>query len=315
MMRAFATWVTARRFRLVLLAIAAAPLMPVVSAALMVLESGRSGFNAALPSALLCIAGISVLALFAGSNVGLLAVVGGAAALSGLAMGGSLRRNGALTITFQGTVLAAFLLATVFAVLGPDPNQLFASVIDEVVDVFRANANADVDQQLSVIASWGPLLLGLIEAAALMQLVGALLLGYWWLSLLRLDISFGDEFRELKLGRVLGIPALILMSLGMVLDAPLVQNLTPLALIAFLFQGLAVMHAWAHAKRWSTAAISVVYVLLVAPYVLSLFALVLGQGALLMLITGSGIVVWFALWTLGIVDNVFDTRAPVRPRT
>lgn len=312
MMRAFAAWVTARRFRLVLLAIASAPLMPVVSAALMVLESGRSSFNAALPSALLCIAGISVLALFAGSNVWVLAAVGGVAALSGLAMGSSLRRAGGLTITFQGTVLAVFLLATAFAVLGPDPNELFAGVTDEVIQVFRANT--DVEQQLDVIATWGPLLLGLVEAAALMQLVGALLLGYWWLALLRGDIAFGDEFRELKLGRVLGIPALILMSLGMVLDAPLVQNLTPLALIAFLFQGLAVMHAWAHARRWSNAAISVVYVLLVAPYVLPLFALVLGQGSVLMLITVSGIAVWFALWTVGIVDNVFDMRAPVRPR-
>jgi hypothetical protein len=64
-----------------------------------------------------------------------------------------------------------------------------------------------------------------------------------------------------------------------------------LALAAFVLQGLAILHAWAHAKRWHVAFVAPVYVLLVTPLML---LVLLGLG------------------TLGLLDNWFDLRAPLR---
>ena len=79
----------------------------------------------------------------------------------------------------------------------------------------------------------------------------SMFLSYWWLGAGDAEPEFGERVSAAcKLGRVLGIPAMILMSFGLVIDSPLVQNLAFLVLLAFLFQGLAVVHAWAHAKHW-----------------------------------------------------------------
>jgi uncharacterized protein YybS (DUF2232 family) len=93
------------------------------------------------------------------------------------------------------------------------------------------------------------------------------------------------------MGRVLGVPALVLISIGLVLDTPLVQNLTPLVLFAFLFQGLAVMHAWAHAKKWHPLLVGLIYLLFVTP------------------LTGVTIL---GLSVVGLLDNVFNLRSPLR---
>ena len=124
--------------------------------------------------------------------------------------------------------------------------------------------------------------------AVLTQVVGPLFLACWWLVLAMGGKGFGAEFRLLKLGRLLGALATVVVVLGLVFDAPLVQNLTALALMVFLLQGLAVFHAWAHVKRWHFGIVVLVYLLLITP--LAMLGL-------------SGV---------GLVDSWFDLRAPLR---
>jgi uncharacterized protein YybS (DUF2232 family) len=81
------------------------------------------------------------------------------------------------------------------------------------------------------------------------------------------------------------------VALGLVFDTALVQNLSALALLAFVFQGLAVLHAWAHAKRWHPGLVAPVYVLLVTPV---------------------RVLVIFVLSAVGLLDNWFDLRARLR---
>src|SRR5690606_33794063 len=104
---------------------------------------------------------------------------------------------------------------------------------------------------------------------------------------------FGKEFRRLELGRLLGMTASVIVTLSLVTEAALVQNLSSLALFSFLFQGLAVMHAWAHARRWHPAYIAPVYVALATPTPL-IVAAVLGLSA------------------VGLIDNWFNLRAPLQ---
>jgi len=70
-----------------------------------------------------------------------------------------------------------------------------------------------------------------------------------------------------------------------------VQNLFPVVLVGFCFQGLAVTHAWAHAKRWNPVVLLVMYLLLVSPL----------SGVLLL-----------ALGSMGLTDSWINLRGPLQ---
>jgi len=291
-MKLFVQWMLERRYRLVLIAIAAAPLLPVITAALLALETIRRGAVQGCYSALAGVTGIVVLVAFAGTETSTLVLVGSLALFAGVAMGGLVRSTNSLALAFQGSLLLCLVGVVGANLMWPDPSVLIGGAIDQFVEVFRASG-AD-EAQLAILRSWDTLFFGLLAAAVFSQLAAALLLAYWWDSFGESDGRFGREFRNLKLGRVLGIPATLLMASSLVLNAPLVQNLFPLALFGFWFQGLAVGHAWARAKRWHSAVLGIMYVLLITPL--------------------TGLVI-LAFGSVGLVDNWFDLRAPLRPMT
>jgi hypothetical protein len=288
-MKVFVDWVVARRYRLILLAIALAPLLQPVAAALIGVETARRGAVQGSISSLAGVAGMLIFALLTGMNPIVAATLGLVTFFSGVVVGALLQQSGNLGLAFQGTVLLSFALVCALSLFGPDPRSLFEPVIAELSEVLRASGAAP--EQVAAVEGWGGILLA---AAVFSQLIGPLLLAYWWLCIASGRKRFGVEFRLLKLGRVLGVLATAVIVLRLAFDVPLVQNLTALALLAFVFQGLAVLHAWANAKRWHPGVLAPVYVLLITPFV---------------------VLVIFGLTAVGLVDNWFDLRASVRPQT
>ena len=202
------------------------------------------------------------------------------------------RSTNSLALAFQGSLLFCVVGVIGASVLWPDPSVLIGGTIEQFVEIFRASGATE--DQLANIRGWDTLFFGLLAAAVFSQLAAALLLGYWWNSFGKSGGQFGLQFRMLKLGRVLGIPATLLMAGSLVLDLPLIQNLFPLALLGFWFQGLAVGHAWARAKRWHPAVLGTAYVLLITP------------------LTG---VVILIIGSMGLVDNWINLRAPLHRLT
>ena len=94
---------------------------------------------------------------------------------------------------------------------------------------------------------------------------------------------------------MLGAIATALIVLALAFDFELVQNLAPLAWFGFVLQGIAVVHAWAHAKRWPPGLVAPLYVLLLVP--------------------ALNVLVVLPLSLVGVVDNWFDLRALIRPQT
>jgi len=289
-MKAFVDWVTGRRYRLVLLAVAFTPVLPLVSTALLSLETIRRGGVQGGYSAIAGIAGIGMLGALSGAEPRMMLGVGAITLLAGVALGGLVRLGDSLALAFQASLLLCVLAVIVANVVWPDPSVLIGGAIEQFVEVFRQNGATE--DQLAIVRSWDSQFFGLFASALFVQLVVALLLGFWWHSLSGESGTFGKQFRALQLGRVLGIPATLLMASSLVLNSPVVQNLFPLALLGFWFQGLAVSHTWAKAKRWHPMALGAVYLSLVPP------------------LTAMGIL---ALGSVGLVDNWLDLRAPVRP--
>jgi hypothetical protein len=283
-------WLLRKRQRLVVAAIVAAALMPVVAAALLCVETARRGVLAACSSAVFGVAGFALLALAVRADVATLVGIGAATFASGVAIGALLRRAGNLTFAFQGTVLIALVAVLLLGVFGPDPHALFDAGLRELSTVLRSGG-ADEQQIADVVAQSGSVLL---VAAVFSHLVATLLLGYWWYGVVAQEARFGAEFRQLRLGRVLGIPLTVVLAVGLAFAVPLVQNLAPLAMLAFVLQGIAVVHAWAYARSWHPGFLAPLYVMLAVPPLMVLAILPLGA--------------------LGLLDNWLNLRARFRSR-
>jgi hypothetical protein len=288
-MKVFVQWVLNRRYRLVLVAIAFSPILPVISTALMALETIRRGGPAGSTSALAGAAGIVALGAISGSQIGPLSMLGALTLFAGVALGLMVRGANSLALAFQGSLLLCVLAVIAANAIWPDPGVLIGDAIERFVDIFRDSGATEA--QLAIVRSWDTLFFGLLAAAIFSQLAAALLLAYWWNAFDGPEGQFGSQFRSLRLGRVLGIPATLLMAVSLVLDANVVQNLFPLALFGFWFQGLAVSHAWAREKRWHPVVLGVAYFLLITPL--------------------TGLVI-LGFGSVGLIDNWFDLRAPLQ---
>jgi hypothetical protein len=112
----------------------------------------------------------------------------------------------------------------------------------------------------------------------LLTVLGSLFLGRWWQSLLEAPGEFGAEFRQLRLGKLLGVVAMVVV-LAMLLPekwrltTPLLSALAWPAVLGLAFQGLAAVHSLKSAGRIGRGVLVTVYVLLFVP--LSMFVTVI----------------------------------------
>jgi uncharacterized protein YybS (DUF2232 family) len=75
--------------------------------------------------------------------------------------------------------------------------------------------------------------------------------------------GFGEEFRALTLGKTAAALALLLVGLSFWLQQDWLISMVFLLVIAFMFQGLAVVHGKLGPKRYGRLLLTVFYVLLV----------------------------------------------------
>ena len=291
-MKGFAQWLLGRRYRPVILAaaFAPAPLISFASTALMTLETlhrgGRQGFS----SALVATGGVLILAWVWGADPSNFALAGGVTLLAGVGLGVLLRWAGTLALAFQGVVVLCAAGAVFAGVFWPDPGSIITPIVAQGVEWLRSTGASEGEIQ-AVSEGWERLFVGFLTLVIFLQLMAPLLLGSWWAALVNPVPQFGRQFRELRLGRFLGIPATLLMAARLILDGPVIQNLFPLVLFAFWFQGISVVHAWGKVRQWNPAIVAAMYVLLLPPF------------------TGVTIL---AIASLGLVDNWIDLRAPLR---
>jgi len=292
-MRDFARWASARPLRVALLALLfmLTPLSP-AAGGLLVIDALRRGGPAALTSAMLALAGLTLVGVLAGAAPVVLLSLAAPTLLAGVAGGWMLKWSRSLSMAFQGTVLGGIVCAAAFMMIAPEPDavgELMRSAWVGLLEDMGVSAT-----QLQPLTTVDPLqYLMTFLVAILGGVIVSLLLGFWWYTLIEGGVSFAQEFRRLKLGRVAGAVLLLLITADLVVTADFVQAMAPLAVIGFLFQGLAVMHARSHSDKWPRVAIVAVYVFMFSPL---------------------APVVVLGLSGIGLFDNFFALRARHVPR-
>lgn len=290
-MKVFVSWALARRYRLIILAIALAPIIPVAATALIALETAKRGSLQGGYSAALSILGVLLLAFVSGAGVQFAGALGVATLVTGVGVGCLVRWSRSMVLAFQAIVLLCLFGILGSGVLWPDLSVAFNPLIENFIETL--SSSGATEEQISVIQGWQPMLLGILFAMLFLQLSVALLLASYWLAFTEGGWDFGGQFRSLRLGRVIGWPATLIIGFGMVFKVLLVQNLIPLALACFLFQGLSVLHTWSKSRQWHPVVLGILYVLLITPL--------------------TGVVV-LLLSSVGLLDNWINMRALMRPR-
>ncbi len=201
-------------------------------------------------------------------------------------------RSQALTLLVAGLIGLAILMGLNLGVA--DPAAYWAEIMEPLRQgLIEGGILKDAESQLLIqdLARW---MTAAFAATFYFQALLALLLGRWWQSLLYNPGGFGEEFRNLRLGKGLGALGLILIAFLLLRGenqwaADLLILITPL----FMLQGLALIH-------WLIKALHASRGWLIGLYALFLLALPHAQ------VLTAG---------LGLADIWVNVRARMSPRT
>lgn len=285
-MRAFARWASSRPYRIVLLTIIGLQILAPVAAATIILDALRRGTAAAGVSALLALAAMGMIGVLVGAGPTEALGISAPILLAGLVAGAALGRYRDLSLAFQATVVVSIVGVALAFALVPAAGQLGDFLRSEMLALLEAGGLEAA--QLDGLAA--------IEAAEFAQVfvfwvftgvLAALMLGLWWYALASEGLSFGAEFRQLRLGRSLGFALMALVVANILLPNDVIRIVAYMSVAGFLFQGLAVLHARSHSDNWHRAVLVLVYVLLFSP------------------LTG---IATMGLSAVGLLDNFFALR-------
>ncbi len=200
----------------------------------------------------------------------------------------SLRRTASLTRSLILAALFGTMTVLMFHSGMADPAEWWFELLQETfqktIGQLSESERTQFLQNLKVI---GGLMTGGAAAALSASLIGCLLLGRWWQALLYNPGGFGEEFRQLRLGRspALGLlVVLLLFALGF--GGLLFQDIFVVLLVPFVIQALAVAHNLVRLRKLNNGWLAALYLLLLV-----------ANGHMLLL-----------LGFIGAMDNWFDFR-------
>jgi cobalamin synthase len=113
-----------------------------------------------------------------------------------------------------------------------------------------------------------------VTVLTLLLAMCAVFLARWWQHLAAGAGSFGAEFRQIRLGRVLGVIAAGTLAASFLVDSPFADDLARFMLSALALVGVSAAHRVRHERGANTAWLWAMYLLLifVSPIALPLLA-------------------------------------------
>ena len=162
------------------------------------------------------------------------------------------------------------------------PSDLMAELTAEF-----AAQGVEVEQVVSLVSQ---IMTPVVAAALLSSSLIAVLVGSVWASAARNE-SFGDSYRSLKLGYVIGGFAAVL-GIASLFGFATASGMLIVVSMAFLLQGIAVLSCWAEHKHWPNAWWAAVILPLVFMPIMPVPAAFMG----------------FGLAALGFIDNWYTLR-------
>jgi len=100
-------------------------------------------------------------------------------------------------------------------------------------------AGIDLENAINTIARFTT---GFLVAALNLGLIVSLMIARHWQAMLYNPGGFREEFRELSIGKPFGLTMVVLITLGLFSDIPVLIDIIIAGMMIFLFQGVALIH-------------------------------------------------------------------------
>lgn len=248
----FARWITERDYRAALMAagLVLLPLLAPVSCAVLALVALQRGPGRAWRTG-----------AFATVLLALVAVVSGAHPVAGvlsavtiwaptLAVTQLLVTSGSLSAAARAATTGAIVLASAWVLLAPVAGEPWLGLVTEMIGPVAEQTGTDAALLADRLLA---LLPGIIAASLLLVSLGGLFLAMWSHAGLAQPGAFGEAFRDLQLGPVIGaLGALSIVAVLTTGNTVAAAVALPAGTALFL-QGVAVMHALVRIKKMHRA--------------------------------------------------------------
>ena len=174
-----------------------------------------------------------------------------------------------LALTF-GAMLAALSVLIFHFVVG-DTGAWWRHFLDQFIATGLQGMSEEPDGRAVVMLvqkldEAAPMMAGLLAAGLLSSAFMMTLMARWFHSILDNPGGFGREFQSLSLNRKVGIAVLLLGGLGLISDGfvgGFARDVIWLAIVLYLFQGIAVVHGIVAQLSASVGWLVLLYVLLI----------------------------------------------------
>jgi len=219
------------------------PGLGLLSAAMLIMVAQLRGPREAIADGVLAMLLLTAIALLVGMDLPVLAATAGLSWLVWVGLGALQGWSGSLQLTVQVAVVVALAVLIAMLLMFDDATAYWISVLETL---YKDLGEQGVKIETDVRAQAG-LMSGVVVAGSLTGSLLALCLGSSWASAVA-GGDFGALFRQLRLGLVIGVLAVVV---GL---AEWLGLSTSGALLvfgaAFTFQGVAVLAWWADALAW-----------------------------------------------------------------
>jgi hypothetical protein len=180
-----------------------------------------------------------------------------------LALAMLLARTGSLSLCLQMAVLAGVAMLVLLHLTLGDPEKFWAPFVRDLAqEMQRRGLPMDLEKE-GLVETLARTLWGWVTALTMVLAMCALFLARWWQFHQGQPGSFGAEFRQIRLGLVLGVVGAVLVVASIWVDKPLVDDLERIFLGALMLVGLAAAHRYKAAGRLGVGWLWAMYVLLV----------------------------------------------------
>jgi hypothetical protein len=255
-MKDLVDWVFARRYVVVALAVLLAPSVSFASAGVIAAQTAYRGVVVGIGDVLVAALAVALVTLASGGSPAQ-TVNGCIALVAGFVVGSVSRTLRGFNLTVQCLLVFAYVVVLLYTLFGSVDTVLFDALMQNMQDVMRDLGATAV--QLDALAARQPQLVGFIAVSALMDLMLVTVITFWLIGIARGDNDFAKQFREMRLGYVLGVPSILILIGALAFDGTLIHNLCGVAACGILLQALALFHDTAHARKWHPIAYVPVY--------------------------------------------------------
>ena len=269
----FARWITERDYRAALMAagLALLPLLAPVSCAVIALVALQRGAGAGWRTGAIAAVALALVSWASGAHP----AAGVFSALMiwapTLAVTQLLISSGSLSSAARLATVAAVALAAGWSLAAPVQSEPWLGLVAEMVGPLAAQTGTDAATLAEQLLS---LLPGIIAASLLTVSLGGLFLAMWLHAGLARPGAFGEAFRGLQLGPVIGVLGALAVVGALAAKLPVAAVMALPVGAALMVQGIAVMHAMVRIKSMHRGWLFAGWVALVvlSPWALMAFA-------------------------------------------